>query len=243
MMQERDIVPYATETLPLSHGPWLVLAPHADDESMGMGGALAKAAQQGIATHLAILTDGALGGVVDDLVVQRQREAREAAKVLGMQSVQFYQQADRHLRFNAVLSQKLLDDIRVLKPAAVFFPGIYELHPDHRACALLAWQVLQRMGHAAPVAVSYEISTQSPINCLIDITDTMPRKQQALQRYQSQLDQNNYVDITLALNKLRTFTLPPSVLWAEGFYRFSQQELASDLAEWSTQKLRAMLTE
>jgi LmbE family N-acetylglucosaminyl deacetylase len=243
MMPELQIVPYAIEALPVASGPWLVYAPHADDETMGMGGSLAKAAQSGLETHLCILTDGALGGSEDNLVSQRQHEAQEAAAVLGVQSVQFFHQPDRQLRHEAALSQRLLDHIRVLKPAAVFFPGVYELHPDHRACALLVWQVLQRMGKDAPLPVSYEISMQNPVNCLVDITATMTRKQQALQLYQSQLQQNNYVEIAMALNKLRTFTLPAEVVWAEGFYRYSQQELTGDLADWAAAKVRRTLEE
>lgn len=241
MMQEHQIVPYHTVELPVDHGPWLVLAPHADDESFGMGGTLAKAAQAGIETHLWVLTDGALGGSENDLVIQREREARDAAHVLGISSVTFYHQPDRQLRANNALTQKLLDAIRILRPAAIFFPGAFELHPDHRACALLVWQVLQRMGDAAPQAVSYEISVQSPINCLVDITASMPRKQQALSVYQSQLDQNNYVEIVMALNKLRTFTLAGDVKWAEGFYRYKSDDLKHSLAEWATGKVSTML--
>ena len=243
MMQEAQIVPYAVDELPFSKGPWLVLAPHADDESMGMGGSLAKAAQQGIETHLWVLTDGALGGTESNLVEIRQREAREAARSLGMQGVQFLHQPDRQLRPHGALAQRLLDEIRVLKPSAVFFPGVCELHPDHRGCALLAWQVLQRMGVDAPAAVSYEISTQSPVNCLVDITDVMEHKLRALQVYRSQLKQNNYVEIATALNKLRTFTLPAKVVWAEGFYRYNDVELAGTLASWATGKITAMLSE
>jgi LmbE family N-acetylglucosaminyl deacetylase len=243
MMQEAQIVPYAVEELPFGKGPWLVLAPHADDESMGMGGSLAKAARKGIETYLWVLTDGALGGTESDLVGQREREAREAAKLLGMQGVQFYRQPDRQLRPHTALAQRLLDEIRGLKPSAVFFPGAFELHPDHRGCALLAWQVLQRIGVDAPAAVSYEISTQSPVNCLVDITDVMEYKQRALQAYQSQLNQNNYVEVSTALNKLRTFTLPAKVEWAEGFYRYSPVELAGTLASWASGKMAAMLAE
>jgi LmbE family N-acetylglucosaminyl deacetylase len=220
-----------------------VLAPHADDESMGMGGSLAKAARKGIETYLWVLTDGALGGTESNLVEQRQREAREAAKSLGMQGVQFHHQPDRQLRPDAALSQRLLDEIRRLMPSAVFFPGACELHPDHRACALLAWQVLQRMSVDAPAAVSYEISAQSPVNCLVDITDAMEHKLLALQAYRSQLSQNNYVEIATALNKLRTFTLPATVNWAEGFYRYNPVELAGTLASWATAKIADMLTE
>jgi LmbE family N-acetylglucosaminyl deacetylase len=142
-----------------------------------------------------------------------------------------------------VLLQRLVDHIRVLKPAALFFPGVYELHPDHRACAQLAWHLLQRLGHDAPLGVSYEISTQSPANCLVDISQHMTRKQQAMKVYQSQLEQNNYMDVVLALNKLRTYTLGSEVAWAEAFYCYGKDELASGLTTWAAAQVAAMLAE
>ena len=44
------LIPFQTSELPL--GPWLVFAPHADDETFGMGGSLLKAKKYGIETHL-----------------------------------------------------------------------------------------------------------------------------------------------------------------------------------------------
>ncbi len=40
MIDEQQIVPYHTLPLPVAQGPWLVFAPHADDESFGMAGTL-----------------------------------------------------------------------------------------------------------------------------------------------------------------------------------------------------------
>lgn len=44
---------------PVLAGPWLVLAPHPDDESLGVGGLLAARALRGDASFVAFLTDGA----------------------------------------------------------------------------------------------------------------------------------------------------------------------------------------
>ena len=57
---ESSLLPYTPSALP--PGPWLVFAPHADDETYGMGGALLLAKAQKIETHVVVLTDGALGG-------------------------------------------------------------------------------------------------------------------------------------------------------------------------------------
>ena len=70
---EHELIAFSTSELPA--GPWLVFAPHADDETFGMGGTLLKAKKAGIATHVIVLTDGALGGDQDDLVSVRESVA------------------------------------------------------------------------------------------------------------------------------------------------------------------------
>ena len=76
--QEDILIPFNSSPLP--KGPWLVFAPHADDETFGMGGSLLKAKELEIETHLVILTDGSMGGEGDDLIQVRRDEARSAAE-------------------------------------------------------------------------------------------------------------------------------------------------------------------
>jgi LmbE family N-acetylglucosaminyl deacetylase len=47
---------------PIPNGSWLVLAPHPDDETFGMGGALLLAKAASIPVDIIFVTDGALGG-------------------------------------------------------------------------------------------------------------------------------------------------------------------------------------
>ncbi len=241
-IQEHQLVPFHTETLPCMQGPWLVIAPHPDDESIGMGGTLAKASQSGISTHLVVLTDGALGGSHSDLVQIRQREAKAAADCLGIKTIRFVDEPDRGLLVSESLVQRIAAIIRELKPAAVFFPGVQEFHPDHRNAALLVWQALQSLGAAAPQAIAYEITCQSPCNCLVDISAVVPVKEQAIAAYPSQLNEKNYWELVQSLNKLRTLSLPASVAWAEGFYCFSEEEVRLALEEWATRRAAMMLS-
>jgi LmbE family N-acetylglucosaminyl deacetylase len=241
MKPEHELAPFHTDPLPSARGPWLVFAPHPDDESFGMGGTLAMAQAEGIATRVVVMTDGALGGSGDDLVQRRQAEVHGAATLLGVHSVQFLNQPDRGLRISEALLQQIIVLITTLKPAAVFFPGLQELHPDHRTTALLVWEALQRMGTPAPQAISYEITGQSPVNCFIDISPKMAIKLKAIGVYQSQLGENNYLDIIKALNRLRTLTLPREVEWAEGFYRYTPAELALGPSLWAQRRVLSML--
>ena len=82
-----------TSSFPTRHrrlppGPWLVFAPHSDDETFGLGGCLLRAADEGIETHVIVVTDGALGGVEEELVSRRREEVERAGKLLGLHGLQ-----------------------------------------------------------------------------------------------------------------------------------------------------------
>ena len=229
---EHCLIPY--ETSPLPAGPWLVFAPHGDDETYGMGGTLLEARKSGIETHLVILTDGALGGDKDNLVELRKNEVAQACKLLGIKTAHNWQEPDRGLALSDPLVAKTVDAITQTSAAAVFFPGPMELHPDHRNAAAIVWAALQRMQSqqgSMPEAYSYEIGVQNPINVLIDITAQVPAKEKVMAVYASQNSENNYEELVLALDKGRTYTLPASVSHAEGFYKYSEEQLAKPLQD------------
>jgi len=49
--------------------------------------------------------------------------------------------------------------------------------------------------------------------------------------YNSQNTENNYEDLVLALDKGRTFTLPPEVGHCEGFYEYTEKQRSRTLRE------------
>ena len=237
MLEEKQLVPY--DVSPLPAGPWLVFAPHPDDETFGMGGSLLLAARQGIDIVLVVLTDGALGGNEDAeaLAATREAETREAARRLGIKETQFWRQKDRKLQTTDPLIEKISDLVRRLSPASVFFPSPMELHPDHRTTAILVWEGLRR-GAFSGTACAYEISVQGQINRLIDITSVVDEKRAIMGVYESQLAQNDYSGVVLALNKARTYTLPQTITGAEGFYAYASP-INTDLAYQTLSSLRA----
>ena len=229
MINESQIVPYETQELPVDVGPWLVFAPHPDDETFGMGATLAKAVNKGIDVNVVIMTDGALGGSHSDLVKIRQEETRRALEILGASGPVFLDNRDRALDMNEFTIKQAKEQIDRVRPKAVFFPGVYELHPDHRAAAQIVWKALQTDNNEQIVPVSYEVLVQSPVNLLVDVSNTMYKKKAAIACYASQLAENRYLDISMAMARLRTLTLGSEVNYAEGFYRFGPNDLTSDL--------------
>ena len=229
--QEDILIPYSTSRLPPA--PWLIFAPHADDETFGMGGAILKAKEQNLKTHLVVLTDGSKGGKADDLVQIRLNEARKAAESLGIDTLQTWSEPDRSLRPNSEIIIKVSNLILEISPRTVFFPGPLEIHPDHRAASVIVWKALQRvkLDVEPPVPISYEISVQNPINMLIDVTQQIEKKKRVMQTYASQNEENNYPELVVALDKGRTFSLPKDVEFAEGFFQYEKKDLSLSMAD------------
>ena len=228
----RNLIP--DHTSPLPPGPWLVFAPHADDETLGMGGALLLARRQGIAIDLIVLTDGAQGGAPGGpaLAAQREQEALALAAQLGLRRVAFWRQPDGGLTVTTDLIERVAGAVAEHGPATIFFPSPLELHADHRAAAALVWQGCQRSAVRLQL-YAYEISVAAACNCLVDITAVATEKRLLMDYYPSQLDQNNYVAVREALDTLRTYTLPAAVSRAEAFFAYpdaAQTTLLAPLA-------------
>ncbi len=118
---------------------------HPDDESFGIGGALAKYANEGIETYLVVATRGGRGRFghgkespgLDAVGKTRETELLAAAKVLGIKEVSFLDYIDADLDKadpNEVI-KKIVFHLRRIKPQVVisFDPTGGYGHPDHIA--------------------------------------------------------------------------------------------------------------
>jgi LmbE family N-acetylglucosaminyl deacetylase len=127
----------------------LAVFAHPDDESMGMGGTLAKYSAEGVETHLVCATRGERGwpGPEDQnpglsvLGETRAVELENAVKELGMQGLYFldYIDGDVDQAQHTQAVGKIVSHIRRIKPQVVVtFPpdGNYG-HPDHIAVGQL----------------------------------------------------------------------------------------------------------
>lgn len=223
MLLENDLVPYITSEIP--KGGWLVFAPHADDETFGLGGSLLLANQQDIDTHVAFMTDGALGGSGDrtTLIRKRTQEATEATTALGVKSIHFFGEPDRSLRVCQRLIDKITKLIKEINPQSIFIPTPLEFHPDHRATTELVWRSVQGLDSFTGDVYTYEVSNLAPINLLIDISSVAKQKYETMNIYSSQLTEAKYLDLVKALDTARTFSLPMDRKAAEGFFKFSDK--------------------
>lgn len=134
---------------------------HPDDESLGVGGVLARYHAEGIETHLITATRGERGWFGDpadnpgltELGRMREAELRAAVKVLGISSLTFLDYIDGDLDQApfAEATDKIAHRIRQVRPHVVltFDPAGAYGHPDHIAICQFATAATVRAASAA----------------------------------------------------------------------------------------------
>ncbi len=215
---EKLHIPYASASvIPCRQA--LVFAPHPDDEVFGCGGAIARHVEQRVPVQVIIVTDGAsaTSDSVSDVVTMREAESRAAAKVLGYGEPIFWRLPDRGLEFGEELVERVRGAVVACGADLVYSPSLREVHPDHRVLAMAVIEALRRLGGGLRVAF-YEVGTPLAPNLLLDISDLISIKGEAMSCFISQLAIQRYDQHIVALNRYRTYTLSSDVAAAEAFF-------------------------
>ena len=113
----------------------LVVGPHPDDQELGMGGTIAKLAEQGHDVLLLDMTNGEPTPHGSPEI--RAREAAKAAKVLGVKrkTLDF---PNRELVHSLEARHAVAGVIREHKAQILFVPFFQDAHPDHVATTQIA---------------------------------------------------------------------------------------------------------
>jgi LmbE family N-acetylglucosaminyl deacetylase len=191
----------------------LFVAAHPDDPDFGAGGSVARLTDNGSEVIYVIVTDGSQGGEDPnqkdtDLVAIREKEQRAAARVLGVKKVEFLGYKDGHLAPDLKLRRDIVRMIRKYKPELVIthIPGrvldapMGGSHPDHLAVGEAtfaavypdsrnprAFRSLLKEGLKAHEVKEVWIPFWTSGDYLVDITPTLDKKIEALNKHQSQV--------------------------------------------------------
>jgi N-acetylglucosamine malate deacetylase 1 len=116
----------------------LAIAAHRDDVEQTCGGTLLKMAQMGRSTAILDLTRGEMGtrGTAED----REREAKEAAKILRVSWRQALDIPDGRVENTWTNRLKVAAVIRSLRPRVVILPYWQGRHPDHYTTSTLGYE-------------------------------------------------------------------------------------------------------
>jgi bacillithiol biosynthesis deacetylase BshB1 len=174
----------------------LAVVAHPDDAELICGGSLLRSARAGERTGVLDLTRGEMGTRGSPEL--RAKEAAAASEILGLAVRRNAGLPDSGL-VNATETRRVVSGLlRELRPRVVVTHWIRGRHPDHRRCAELVYDAAYLAGlknFSAPGdpfrpakvvhALSYREDAPKP-TFVIDITEEMERKLQAVAAYRSQ---------------------------------------------------------
>lgn len=176
-----------------------ILAPHADDETIGCGGLLALYGSQ---CDVILLTDGSHGGDRNrPEEVRREREA-EFEEVMQYFDVHFYQFV-RAQDGSLIESYRLFQKLDLSGYDYIFMPHRTDSHKDHVVVPAFFDRLRKENSRVTGKPVYYEIWGAMPMPThYLDISDVVEKKKEAIGLYHSQSN-IDYADRILSLNHYR----------------------------------------
>jgi LmbE family N-acetylglucosaminyl deacetylase len=191
----------------LEDRPFIVIAPHPDDESLACGGLIADACEQGLRGRVVIVSDGAgshpnsKAYPPDRLIALREDEAKQAGAALGLrpEEMLFLGLPDRFVPFEGEEAERaieaILDCAREIGAGSLFVSWRHDPHCDHEASYRIAREVQRRVGkvrlleyvvwgHTLPPSTEVD-PIRSGFKIGID-DEAMEKKRRALAAHRSQ---------------------------------------------------------
>ncbi|MDH4138994.1 MAG: bacillithiol biosynthesis deacetylase BshB1 [Coriobacteriia bacterium] len=173
---------------------------HPDDVEIGMGATIAGLVRRGLTVAIVDLTDGE--PTPRGTRETRMREAALAAEILGAERVTL-SQPNRYLFDTAEARTELAEVLRDLRPRTLFVPFAEDAHPDHTAAHAIAvaarfyakFTKTQMRGEPHyPERVYQYMAVHRRLlrepSFVIDVTEDLPKKLEALAAYESQFQSN-----------------------------------------------------
>src|SRR4029077_11048830 len=138
--------------------PFVVVAPHPDDESLACGGLIADACRQGVRGKVVIVSAGAgshpnsKAYAPDRLSSLREEEARQAGAELGLkpEDMLFLRLPDRFVPSEGEDAERAIgviaDRVREVGAGSLFVSWRHDPHCDHEASYRIARKIQRRTG-------------------------------------------------------------------------------------------------
>ena len=187
--------------------PILVISPHPDDETIGCGGTLRKHVLKGDAVYVVFLTSGEAGGhgrSAEETRDLREREARDAADILGLTAIEFWHEPDGKLQATRPVVERLRRTINKLRPSTLYVTHDREMHRDHRAAVRIVDRAVSTLDGAPPTIFLYEVWTPlQDIDHVEDISDVIEDKIAAVRAHRTQCDAVRFDEAVRGLNRYR----------------------------------------
>ncbi len=215
----------------------LVIAPHADDEILGVGGTIAKNIAEGNEVYICVVTHGEEPLFPKELVDKLRKETIQAHQYLGIKKTYF-------LEYPAVmlenierykLNGSIMEVVNEVLPDEVYIPHMGDMQKDHQLVnEAVMVAVRPKYDHKISAVYAYETLSETEwnipntVNAFIptvyqDISDYLEQKKQALAYFTTQVSDfpdPRSIEAAEALAKYRGSTI--KVKAAEAFVLIRQ---------------------
>lgn len=184
------------------HQHLLVIMPHPDDETFAVGGTIALYAQQGIPVTYVCGTKGEMGrnmgrptfATRESLPALRERELRNACRVLGITDLRFLGIRDKTVEFldPEELAGRLKGIIEEIKPSLIItYHPQFSVHPDHMALGAATVRAVAMLGPAERPPIHTRAFGKASMelgdpDLTIDVSAVLDVKMEAIRAHRSQ---------------------------------------------------------
>lgn len=180
----------------------LVFVPHPDDETLGCGGTLARLAPL-CPVKVVLVTDGSgAGGLPDGAGAVRQGEFVRALARLGVTDSLQLNQPDGAFDGSPDLKRQIQQLLDAYQPDWVILPSPLDYHRDHVRIAAFLEPLCRRAGSVEQL-LFYEVWAPVPATHVVDITDQVQVKKEALMEHATALACGDYERAVDGLNNYR----------------------------------------
>lgn len=164
----------------------LVIAPHPDDEVIGVGGTIAKRVAAGDEVYVCVVTKGQSPMFKAEFIEQGRRECLEADRTLGVKETIF-------LDFPAVmletvpryeLNGKISEVVQKIQPEEVYIPHRGDMQLDHQMVVDAAMVALRpKYEHVVRRIYAYETLSETGWNIPNTVNEFIPTVYENISEY------------------------------------------------------------
>jgi bacillithiol biosynthesis deacetylase BshB1 len=232
----------------------LAFAAHPDDVELSCAGTLMKHIDAGMSVGIVDLTQGELGsrGTKDT----RYSEAAEASRIMEVSERVNLKMEDGFFEINEKNKRLIVEQIRRFRPKIVLVNAVSDRHPDHgrgsqlvsEACFLAGLRKVEtsfngqnQEAYRPEVVYHYIQDYHIQPDFVLDVTDYVDRKIEAIKAYKTQFHDPNSKEPQTPISgedffdfirsRMREFGRTAGVKYAEGYTveRYPKVDLFTDL--------------
>jgi len=186
----------------------LVVAPHPDDELIGLGGTIQLLRKKKCKVHVVYVTTGQVG--------KKDKIIKEATSICGLLGIQYTFLSNDPSEIDLSEGLKIQKMIRKLKISHLFTTFVMDDHDDHKRVNQLIYPFVKDICQLQ--IWMYQIYTSLPTNCVVDITEVASKKYEALSKYTSVKGDRDWVHYSKGCDmRMSRFLKNRNALYAESF--------------------------